>query len=47
MGGVEVFMETGLLGQGQFRVLRSRDVGVTSAGSSTEEIDIELGDGSV
>jgi hypothetical protein len=46
-GGVEAFMETLLLGRGQFRVLRSRGASMTSPISSIEEIGIELGDGSV
>jgi hypothetical protein len=43
---VEVFMATELLGRGQFRVLRSTGASVATPSSSTEEIGIELGDGS-
>jgi hypothetical protein len=40
---VEVFMETGLLGQGLVTVLRGRGASVTSPSSSTEEIGHRIG----
>ena len=45
--GVEVFMETGLLGQDPVKALRNRGASVMSPYSSIEEIGIELGNGLV